>query len=201
MKNIKINLAITLMSFLFVSFSVKTMNAQLSTNEKDGLIYMYEEEKLAHDVYKTFSEKYTVPVFKNITKSEAYHMNMVLDLIKKYKLKDPSGKAHGEFENKDLQKLYNDLIEKGSKSLVDALEVGATIEDVDIFDLEKLKNKVKNEEINKLYTQLICGSENHMRAFTGHLKFRDKVYSQQYLSKTRYEEIINGEHKRCFELK
>ena len=201
MKNIRISLVITLVSFLFVLFSVKTINAQLSTNEKEGLIYMYEEEKLAHDVYKTLSEKYTVPVFKNITKSEAYHMSLVLDLIKKYKLKDPSGKAQGEFENKELQKLYNDLIEKGAKSLIDALEVGATIEDVDIFDLEKLNDKVKNEEINKLYRQLICGSENHMRAFTGHLKFRDKVYSQQYLSKSRYKEIINGEHKKCFELK
>ncbi len=201
MKNIRVSLALTLVSMLFVSFSVKTMNAQLSTNEKDGLIYMYEEEKLAHDVYKTLSEKYKVPVFKNITKSEAYHMNMVLELIQKYELKDPSGKAHGEFENKELQKLYNNLIEKGSKSLVDALIVGATIEDVDIFDLEKINSKVKNEDVKKLYELLICGSENHMRAFTGHLKFRDKVYSQQYLSKTRYEEIINGEHKRCFELK
>jgi len=200
MKSIKISFKLALVSILFMSLSFKTMNAQLSQSEKDGLMYMYEEEKLAHDVYKTLSEKYTVPVFKNITKSEAYHMNMVLDLIKKYELKDPSGKAEGEFANTELQKLYNDLIEKGSKSLIDALEVGATIEDVDIYDLDKLNNKVKNEDISKLYNQLICGSENHMRAFTGHLKFREGSYTPQYLSQTRFNSIVNGKHKRCFEL-
>ena len=103
-------------------------------------------------------------------------------------------------KNRFDQKLYNDLIEKGSKSLIDALEVGATIEDVDIFDLEKLNTKIKNEDIRKLYEQLICGSENHMRAFTGHLKFRKSSYTPQYLSQKRFNSIVNGEHKMCFEL-
>jgi len=200
MKNIKISLVVTIVGILVLLFS-NILNAQLTNIEKNGLVFMYEEEKLAFDVYTTLSEKYTVPVFKNISKSETYHMNMVLDLIKKYKLKDPSGKAKGIFENIELQKLYTDLVEKGSKSLIDALEVGATIEDVDIFDLERINGKTKNTELNKLYKLLICGSENHMRAFTGHLKFRKASYTQQFLSQERFNSIINGKHKKCFELK
>ena len=194
MKNKKLKIIVLLTGVLFVSFSFKTMNAQLTNEEKEGLTYMYEEEKLAHDVYLTLSEKYTVPVFKNITKSEAYHMKMVSDLIKKYELKDPSGKKVGEFENKAIQKLYNDLISKGSENLIGALTVGATIEDVDIFDLEERLSKTKNEDIVKLYKQLICGSENHMRAFTGHLKVQKNTYTPQYLTKDRFEQILNGKH-------
>lgn len=201
MKNIKINFAVTLISIFFMSFFFNTLKAQLSKDEKKGLIFMYEEEKLAHDVYLTLSDKYDVPVFKNISKSENYHMSLVLDLIKKYDLKEPSGKAKGKFENKDIQKLYNDLTEKGAKSLIDALEVGATIEDVDIYDLERINEETKNKDLNKIYKLLICGSENHMRAFTGHLKFRKTSYTPQFLSQERYNSIINGKHKRCFELK
>ncbi len=182
-----------------MSLSFQTMNAQLSQIEKDGLIYMYEKEKPAHDVYKTLSEKYSVPIFKNITKSEAYHMSMVSELIKKYKLKYPSGKAQGEFVNAELQNLYYDLIEKGSKSLIDGLTVGATIEDIDIFDIEKLNRQVKNNDIKQLYEQLICGSENHMRAFAGHLRFRNSNYKPQHISQTRFNSIIDGKHQRCFE--
>ncbi|MEA2042607.1 MAG: DUF2202 domain-containing protein [Bacteroidota bacterium] len=201
MKDKKISAIVVLISILLVAFSTQNVSAQLSSNEKAGLIYMYEEEKLAHDVYFFLSKKYTIPVFKNINRSEAYHMSMVLDLIKKYELNDPSGKALGQFENKELQSLYNNLTEKGSKSIVDALEVGATIEDVDIFDLEKLEKEAKNTDIKKLYELLICGSENHMRAFTGHLEFKNVPYSPQYISKSRYEEIKTSEHKRCIELK
>ena len=200
MKNKKLRIIVLLTGVLFVSFTFKTMNAQLTNEEKEGLIYMYEEEKLAHDVYLTLSEKYTIPVFKNITKSEAYHMKMVLDLIKKYELKDPAGKEVGKFENQEFQKLYNELIEKGSKGIIEALTVGATIEDVDIYDLEERLSKTKNEDIVKLYKQLICGSENHMRAFTGHLKNKKNIYTPKYLEKDRFEQIINGKHKKCFEI-
>ncbi len=201
MKKLKINFVVVLVGILFMSFSFNTINAQLSKEEKEDLVFMYEEEKLAFDVYTTLSDKYAIPVFKNISKSEAYHMSMVLDLIKKYDLKDPSGKAKGDFKNKDIQKLYNDLTKKGAKSLIDALEVGATIEDVDIYDLERINSKTKNKDLNKLYKLLICGSENHMRAFTGHLKFRKASYTPQFLSQERFNSIINGKHKRCFELK
>ena len=200
MKNKKRNTLVILTIVILTSVSFNSLKAQLTNDESESLIYMYEEEKLAHDVYLKMPEKYSVPVFKNITKSEAYHMKMVLDLIKKYELKDPAGKEVGKFQNKNLQKLYNDLITKGSENLISALIVGATIEDVDIFDLEEKLSKIKNEEIIKVYKQLICGSENHMRAFIGHLKNKEISYTPQYINKSRYNNIINGKHKKCFEL-
>ena len=108
------------------TFSINNINAQLSVVETESLQYMYEEEKMAHDVYLYMSEKYSLPIFKNITKSEKYHMSLVDSLIKKYNIKDITGNEVGVFNNKTLQNLYNDLIFKGSVDILEALNVGAT---------------------------------------------------------------------------
>ncbi|NPA44207.1 MAG: DUF2202 domain-containing protein [Chlorobi bacterium] len=160
---------------------------------------MYEEEKLAHDVYAFLSEKYTLPVFKNIAKSENYHMSLVLEQIKNLGIKIPKKNELGVFENNKLQNLYNDLTKTGSENIEKALTVGATIEDVDIFDLEERVAKTKNEDIKKLYEQLICGSENHMRAFFRQLKYKNNTYIAQFITENRLNIIISGEHKRCFQ--
>jgi len=189
-------------------FALTTVNfisvnsfAQINNAEKNSLIYMYEEEKPARDVYLTLFEKYDIPVFKNISKSEQYHMNLVNTLLEKFDITNTAKDNRGEFENNDLQKLYNSLTEQGSKSLIDALKTGATIEDVDIHDLNKYISKTKNSEITDIFKQLTCGSGNHMRAFTRQLKIKGIAYTPQYITQNEYNKIINEEHKRCFQQK
>ncbi len=43
--------------------------------------------------------------------------------------------------------MYNKLIEKGSKSLKDVLEVRATIEEVNIVDLKEWISKVNHDDV------------------------------------------------------
>ncbi|NPA68231.1 MAG: DUF2202 domain-containing protein [Chlorobi bacterium] len=184
---------------VILNFSSAKAYAQVTKTDKSSLLFMYEEEKLARDVYSAMSEKYTLPIFRNISKSENYHMSLIEDLIKKYNINNPaSNKPKGEFINKDLQKLYNDLVNKGSISLNDAFEVGATIEDVDIHDLKKYVSKTENTDITRVFKQLTCGSRNHMRAFTRQINFTGITYKPQFISQNEYDKIINGKHERCF---
>ena len=50
----------------------------LSQDEKDSLIYMREEEKLARDVYQTLGQTYNLQIFKNIANSEQSCSDTVL---------------------------------------------------------------------------------------------------------------------------
>ena len=111
----------------------------LSKEEIEGLLLMREEEKLARDVYTALYEKWNLRVFKSIGQgSEATHMDAMKRLLDRYNLEDPVGEdVPGVFQNEELQKAYNELVEKGSKSIGDALLVGAYIEDLDIYDLER----------------------------------------------------------------
>lgn len=135
---------------------------------RDGLVYMREEEKVARDVYRALSQKYSARVFVNIPKSEQKHMDAVKRLLDRYGIEDPVGEnGEGVFRNAELQKLYTDLVARGSVSLQEAYAVGRLIEETDIADLDKHLAEVdSNSDIAAVYAQLRVGSTNHLRAFS-----------------------------------
>ena len=169
----------------------------ISEEEKEGLIEMREEEKLARDVYLTLYNKWKLQIFKNIAESEQTHTDSVKYLLDRYNISDPvKSDEIGKFSNPKFEKLYKELVEKGSKSVVDALTVGATIEDLDIADLEHWISKTDNEDIKLVYENLMKGSRNHMRSFVRMLERYGANYSPQYISKEEYEQIINSQMER-----
>ncbi|WP_297458081.1 DUF2202 domain-containing protein, partial [Thermococcus sp.] len=170
-----------------------TYYAPLSEDEINGLLYMVEEEKLARDVYLTLYNETGLTVFSNIANSEQRHMDAVLSLIEKYNLTAPDTLDQvGVFQNEELQALYNQLVEQGSKSVIDALKVGALIEETDIEDLEKWISETDNEDIKAVYSNLMAGSENHLRAFVGQLEAMGVTYTAQVLPQEKVDEILSS---------
>jgi hypothetical protein len=166
----------------------------LSVDEIADLLFMREEEKLARDVYLTLYDQWQMPVFHNIAASEAAHMEALLVLINKYGLVDSAaGKDLGVFTDPSLQTLYDQLIADGSESLSGALLVGATIEEIDIRDLQGSLAQTANADIVPVYQNLLAGSENHLRAFVSSLERQTgEVYQPQYLSQEAYATIAGG---------
>ena len=170
----------------------------LIEEEISGLKFMREEEKLARDVYDYLYVKYPdYKIFDNISNSEQMHMDALLKLLVQYNIKDPASADAGVFNNEDLQKLYNDLIEIGNQSAIDALTVGATIEDVDIVDIKHEVTLAVQEDIINTYESLLCGSRNHMRGFVKNLENNGETYMPQYATQEEFDEIINGDHETC----
>jgi len=171
--------------------------SDLNNAEKDGLILMREEEKLARDVYLTLYEKWGQNTFNNISKSEQTHTDTIKVLLDKYDIDDPvTDDMVGVFTSPKMQKLYNDLVAKGEVSLVEALTVGAIIEDLDISDLNMLLAETDSEDIQIAYQNLRKGSRNHLRAYVRQLERNGGEYTPQYISQTEYNEIIAGEQER-----
>ncbi len=165
----------------------------LSDTEKTDLLFMREEEKLARDVYQTLYEKWGTKIFSNIAQSEQTHTETIRNLLEKYNVTDPvTDDTVGVFQNEELQLLYSDLINKGLQSEVDALKVGATIEDLDIKDLGEAINRTNNADISLAYENLTRGSQNHLRAFTRQLESRGVTYEPEYISSEVYERITTS---------
>jgi len=165
----------------------------ISAAEKNGLLVMREEEKLAKDVYATLYKKWNLNVFNNISNSEETHTSAVLSLLQKYNIPDPVGNnAVGVFENVTLQKLYTDLVAKGSVSLLEGVKVGATIEDLDIKDLQDYLKEVNNQDITYVYQNLTKGSRNHLRSFYSQVLAQKGTYSAQFISQSEFDAIINS---------
>lgn len=176
-----------------VSEQVITLN-QLEIND---LKFLREEEKLARDVYLFSYGIYELQIFKNISKSEQQHMNSVLKLLISYNLDDPASETIGVFNNPELQSIYNNLIEKSKKSLLDALEVGNIIEDLDINDIALNEKRTSKFDILNVYSSLKCGSRNHLRNFNNQLLSNGGSYSPNFISEEAFNSIINSENEKC----
>ncbi|MGD8236379.1 MAG: DUF2202 domain-containing protein [Chromatiales bacterium] len=138
----------------------------LDYEEEQSLLFMREEEKLARDVYLTFYEEWGKPVFANIAESEQTHTDAVAEKIEQYGLPDPVvDDTVGIFVNSFLLEKYYELVAKGQLSELDALMVGAFIEELDIIDLQESIEKTDEADIEELYSNLMRGSRNHLRAF------------------------------------
>jgi len=171
----------------------------LSISETNSLIMMREEEKLARDVYTTMYKKWGINIFNNISLSEQSHMDAVLLLLNKYDLTDPiQNNTIGEFTSTNLKDLYNQLIIKGNISITEAYKVGATIEDLDIFDLNNALIINNNQDIRLVYESLAKGSRNHMRSFYSNLTNIGIIYSAQFISQTELDAIIASAMERGF---
>lgn len=168
----------------------------LTDEEREDLLFLREEEKLARDVYLYSYQKYGTKNFRNIIKSEEKHMSSVLKLLKKYNIDDPA-LGIGIFVNNFLQEKYNELTEKSDISELDALLVGNYIEDLDIDDLTQKEKRTTKEDLLKVYGSLKCGSRNHLRSFNYQVELNGGEYEPEFISIEEFESIVNSEHEKC----
>ncbi|MBL0147166.1 MAG: DUF2202 domain-containing protein [Chitinophagaceae bacterium] len=165
----------------------------LNLTELNTLTQMREEEKLARDVYITLYNKWGSNIFNNISTSEQTHMDAILMLLKKYNLPDPVGtNAVGVFTNPAFQTLYIQLVNQGNVSMLEAFKVGATIEDLDINDLQIALLTIDNQDFRLVYDNLTKGSRNHLRSFYKNILNSGGSYIPQYITQTEFDAIINS---------
>lgn len=153
--------------------------------DREALLHMRNEEKLARDLYRRLGQRWQLSIFDHIAESEQRHMDAVLSLLEQAGIEDPvAGLGTGELADAELQHLHDELLEKGLRSRADALEVGCIVEDVDLADLERVAQG------DPVLERLRCASGNHLRAFVAQLEGVGRTYQPQYLSPSRYQAVL-----------
>jgi len=138
----------------------------LTVAEESDILFMREEEQLAHDLYIRWGGMYTIPVFTNIAASETTHIHEVQLLIDRYGLQGNwIGNASAGYHNATIQSLYNTLALQGDSSLTGALEAGLAVEERDIADLDHGLGETNRSDIIQVWSSLRMGSGNHKSAF------------------------------------
>ncbi|MFD2564371.1 DUF2202 domain-containing protein [Aquimarina rubra] len=160
-------------SFYILLFLLSIVGySQKNTLEKkvvEDMKYMLEEEKLAKDVYTFLGDKWSLKIFENIKQSEERHFDAMKNLLTTNEISFKVYKENGRFYNPELQKLYDYLIQLGSNSIKDAINVGILIEETDIQDLEKAIKNADDPYTKQVYSNLLRASKNHLRAFNRQL--------------------------------
>lgn len=172
------------------------LNDWLTESDRDALLFMLEEEKLARDTYSHLFNVWGINQFANIKNSEQSHMNAIIGLLNNYDVEN-SVLPVGEFSDSDLQNLYDQFILDGSLSPMNALNIGATIEDLDIVDLQDYIDVMANPDIINVFESLKCGSRNHLRSFVSSIENLGASYSPQFLSQEEFDTILNSDREQC----
>ncbi|MBL0226663.1 MAG: DUF2202 domain-containing protein [Geobacteraceae bacterium] len=94
------------------------------------------------------------------------------------------------FTNADLQSKYDQLLASGSESLINGLYAGATIEEIDMVDIQHAIDVTTHLDIDTAYLSLLEGSKNHLRAYVKALASQGVTYAPQFLSQELYDAII-----------
>jgi hypothetical protein len=164
--------------------------APLTNSETDTLRFMREEEKLARDVYIAMYDRWGSAIFANIAESEQRHMDAIKSLLDKYGIPDPASSKVGVFQDESLQSLHDKLLGQGQSSLLEALQVGAFIEEVDIGDLQSAIQGTSKIDLQAVYGNLLNGSINHLKAFVSHIEVLRVDYVAQHLTQDEVDALL-----------
>ena len=163
---------------------------KITDAQREELLLLHEEEKLARDVYNKLGKEYPLNPFKNIPRSEENHIEATASLLEYHDIPVPKKGKPGTYDSAELQKLYRKLVKKGAKSEIAALKVGALVEEVDIRDLRQMAEDPPSKVAKKLAEQLEAASYNHLRAFVRNLQARGVEYEPEVLTPALYKEIV-----------
>ncbi len=191
-----IAIVIALLSFSCSDDDNNSNSISLSQEEKDGLLFMLEEEKLARDTYIYMNNLWGLNQFNNIKNSEQSHIDAIVSILEQNDI-EYTILPQGEFSYQNLQDLYNQFVIDGQVSSESALQIGATIEDLDIVDLEDYINDSTNSVLISTYENLQCGSRNHLRSFVTAIENLGFTYTPQFLTLEEYEAILNSSREQC----
>ena len=185
-------------------------------NEATHLVFMREEEKLARDVYTKLGMLYPDSVvFGQIDDSEQRHTDAVKAMLEQYGEEDPStndnlgvftGEAFGDY----FSEKYEYLVNRAAVSELDALYVGAFIEELDMQDIRQCPQVIVEQDngiddttqcglvytdqpdIISLYGHLLEGSANHLEGYVRAIEsiIGEGAYTAQVLSQDAVDELL-----------
>ena len=165
--------------------------AALTAREKDGLLFIWEEEKAARDLYNGLYEKNNMTIFLDLVRSESSHMDQARSVMEKHGLDVPPDEP-GRFQNQTLQEIHDQLLAEGLQSDQDALTVAAVFEEISIVDLEKELSASQAEDVRTVYEGLLAGSRKHLRSYVSDLKDQGIEYQPRYLEGREFQKIVKS---------
>ena len=190
----------------------------LDATEASHLTFMREEEKLARDVYLTLADLYPgQQVFNQIaTRAEQTHTDTMRDKLDQFNLPDPNPNTNelpssiGVFTGEEWGWYFTEkfalLTTKAGVSELDALYVGAFIEELDMYDIVVCPQVMidrgysspcgleytDERSLQTAYSALVSGSKSHLRAYVEQIETFIGVgnYVAQYITQAEVDAIL-----------
>lgn len=158
-----------------------TAPVTLSEAARAALQFQLDEERMAGELYLALEAKHAAQPFRDIPRAEARHRALLENLAARAGLKTPAAPEPGRFAPAAIQSRHDTLLARGQASLVEALKVGAFVEEQNIADLRALAVTTDEPEFKAALAALERGSQHHLQAFVRQLRVQGVEYQAQVL--------------------
>jgi len=166
----------------------------LTEQEIEDLKYLYEEERLANDVYTQLAKKWKSRIFVQIAKSEKRHYTYLLDRLEKHHIPIPKNEV-SFYNSGQLNDRYDEFLHVGMRSYEEALQAAAQFEEYDIVDLQNALALTDKRDLQLVYRYLISGAKIHLAVLYRKIKRKNGSYQPVLLKQSEFDNIINSGKK------
>ncbi|HWA06428.1 MAG TPA: DUF2202 domain-containing protein [Ignavibacteria bacterium] len=162
-------------------------------NNRELFLKLYQEEKLAYDLYGEFYERWSLGVFNKVQQREAKHVWCVERIMDNYGFDYNTNTSAGSYPDRDIQKIYDDLTVKGCISDLAALEAAAYIKEKHISQLRERIRYQEDEYIVKVIFLMESAAQSHLRAFVKSIRLSGSDYNPEFLTDDEFSNIMDSD--------
>ena len=180
---------IILIAWMLLFSSIAAYSLDIKNN-RELFLKLYQEEKLAYDLYGEFYERWSLGVFNKVQQREAKHVWCVERIMDNYGFDYNTNTIAGSYPDRDIQKIYDDLTVKGCISDLAALEAAAYIKEKHISQLRERIRYQEDEYVVKVIFLMESAAQSHLRAFVKSIRLSGSDYSPVFLTDDEFSRIM-----------
>ncbi|HMQ78186.1 MAG TPA: DUF2202 domain-containing protein [Ignavibacteria bacterium] len=180
---------IILIAWMLLFSSIAAYSSDIKNN-RELFLKLYQEEKLAYDLYGEFYERWSLGVFNKVQQREAKHVWCVERIMDNYGFDYNTNTIAGSYPDRDIQKIYDDLTVKGCISDLAALEAAAYIKEKHISQLRERIRYQEDEYVVKVIFLMESAAQSHLRAFVKSIRLSGSDYSPVFLTDDEFSRIM-----------
>ena len=179
---------------LCAAFALRAQSliGQQLKSKESVILYLVEQEKLAHDFYRSLDTMWVTDIFNRVANEEFEHVGKLSAVAAELMISVPNHFNEyptGQFTDSKLRHLYAELMVAANFSLEDAFRTCANLEERKMYDL-KMALKEPNFELENLtYKALLIGSEDNFKVFIRALSEMKSSYAPILLTPTEFEAL------------
>jgi hypothetical protein len=162
-------------------------------NNRELFLKLYQEEKMAYDLYGEFYERWSLSVFNKVQQREAKHVWCVERIMDNYGFTYKANTKAGSYPDKEIQKIYDEVTVNGCISDLAALEAAAFIKEKHIYELREWIRYQEDEYIVKVIFLMESAAQSHLRAFVNSIRLSGSDYRPVFLNEDEFSHIMDSD--------
>ena len=151
------NLSTTLQNF-YVS--------DLNESVKSDVVYLYELERFAKDIYQKSYDEWGLELFNTLTSTQSLNNSIIAILLDNYNITYNVTPEAGVYTDDTIQGFYDTYVQETNTTIKDSLSMGVALEEKLVSEIDTLmQNRSLSDDVKIVYEIVKRSTREHIHSF------------------------------------